>query len=84
MNRNEELVEAQRALAEARAELVVANEKLAAAHLDHGDWDRLSAELGEQLRQTRERLDAIEASTTWRVSQGLLTPYRVVRRVLGR
>lgn len=79
----EKLIDARREQGRVASELLVAEEKLAAAHLDRRDWDRLSAELGEQLRQTQERLDAIEQSTTWRISQHLLTPYRWMKRMRG-
>jgi hypothetical protein len=93
----EELAVAVRAAANAEAEhgrllgeLTEARYHWAASNMAQQEWDRLLAEQAEDLRLCREHSAALErqltdvlSSTSWRLLQSALAPYRAVRRLRG-
>lgn len=78
------VADAERRAGDVAGELKAATEQLAAELASQEEWAGLLATQAEELRQSRERLTAIETSTTWRVAQSALAPYRLARRRLGR
>lgn len=81
-----ELQTALDALAEAEAGRAEAEGKLRLAYVDLAAWDaqheetaRAVAELELRVASTREQLEAVLASRSWRLVQGALTPYRWAR-----
>ncbi len=83
--------EARDELGRVSAELQVARDGWGAVNLAQAEWnDRLDqllqqlAASAERERQLVERLEAIERSTSWRLLQGILAPYRLARSVSGR
>lgn len=86
----ESATEAERARGDAVGALTQARNEFAAAHLNQQEWDRLLAEHIEAERLCAERCAQLEAdhrrvveSTTWRIVQTALAPYRWVRARRG-
>jgi hypothetical protein len=74
------------ALAEAEAGRAAAEGRLRLAYVDLAAWDaqheetaRAVAELELRVASTREQLEAVLSSRSWRLVQGALTPYRWAR-----